>query len=462
MKRKIGWIAGLVVVLAAGAAGAYWWFNKDEKQLAANYLTAQVRKGALEVKVSGTGNIQASARSALKASVSATAEKVNFKKGDVVKKGDILATYVQEDISNQLRSKDIDLKKKELELTDLQTRYKQAEDEDSRASMALSIQKQQLDIEMAKEDIASLKSDKRIEPLVAPIDGVLTVFDVEAGDTVNPNGDIGEIVNLAELQMVVGIDELDIPKVKLDQEATILVEALPDQTFTGKVVSIADEGTASNGVASFEVTILLTETENLKVGMSAEASIMTNKKDEALYLPIEAVQSFQGNYYVMVPAAAGTASGQAGQNGQSGQGGEGAQPGQSGQDGQGGRGRFQNMTDEERAAFREQMGAGRGNMGAAAAGGTGANISETSRVPVQVGINNEDYIEIVSGLSEGDTVVLPTVASSGTTNTPQGFGGFGGGAFTGGGGFPGGGAGAGGGGGAGGGVRMMTGGGGGR
>jgi HlyD family secretion protein len=290
---------------------------------------------------------------------------------------------------------------------------------------------------------------------------------VQPGDSLNPNGELGEIVNFAQLQMVVGIDELDIPKVALDQEAQILVEALPDAAFTGKVVSIADEGTASNGVASFDVTIVLADADNLKVGMSAEASIMTAKKTDALYVPVEAVQSSQGKYYVMVPAATGdapssaTQGGQRNQSGQTGQVGQTGTTGQTGQTGQGTQGqarggiqggqapngnagRFQNMTDEERAALREQFAASRGN--GSAGGNTvrgnaarGASVTSTSRVEVEVGINNEDNIEIVSGLKEGESVVLPTVVSSNSNANPQsGFPGLGGG-FTGGGGFAGGG-----------------------
>ncbi|MCD9021798.1 efflux RND transporter periplasmic adaptor subunit [Cohnella silvisoli] len=465
MSRKKWWIVGLAVVLAAGSWGGYRYFKKDDKQLAASYVTTQVRKGTLEVKISGTGSIQPSARATLKASTVGTALKVNFKQGDTVKKGDVLISYEEEDVSDQVSSKEIDVKKKKLELTDLQTKYKEAADDAARESLMLSIQKQQLDIEMAQQDISSLKTSKSIDPIVAPIDGILSTFDVHAGDSLNPNGELGEIVNFSQLQMVVGVDELDIPKVKLAQESQILVEALPNETFTGKVVAIADEGTTNNGVASFDVTIQLAETKNLKVGMSAEASIMTDKKTDALYVPVEAVQSFQGKYFVMVPstgtgtsagggtnAAAQAAEGNAAASPQSGQGGQAAQ-GQTGQGTQGQTGqnrnssRFQNMTDEERAAMREQFAANRGTGGANASTGTGTNTAATTtRVAVEVGINNEDSIEILSGVKEGDAVVLPTVVSSSSKSNAQtgGFPGLGGagipgggGGFAGGGGFSG-------------------------
>ncbi|QMV44638.1 efflux RND transporter periplasmic adaptor subunit [Cohnella cholangitidis] len=413
MKKKIVWTSALVIVLAAGTWGGIRFYNKQDTQMVASYVTTPVRKGTIEVKVSGTGSIQPSVRETLKASSAGKALKVNFKQGDAVKKGDVLITYEQEDVTDQVRSKEIELKKKKLELADSQTKYKEAADDTARAAMVLSIQKQELDIEMTQDEISSLKTEKSLDPILAPIDGVLATFDVQAGDTLNPNNELGEIVNFAKLQMVVGIDELDIPKVKLKQEAQILVEALPEEKFTGEVVSIADEGTTSNGVASFDVTIVLADAKTLKAGMSAEASIMTEKKTDALYVPVEAVQSSQGKYFVMIPGASsetGTGAG-ATRGQQSGQtdSNPGAAP-QSGQAGQvpqvGDASRFQNMTDEERAAMREQFMANRGN------GSTNANsgntVASSRRMEVEVGINNEDQIEILSGLQEGDLVILPT------------------------------------------------------
>ncbi|MFC5700091.1 efflux RND transporter periplasmic adaptor subunit [Cohnella faecalis] len=507
-----------VIVVGGGATGGWIYWKKDDKPLAAGYSTTVVRKGTLEVKVSGTGTIEPANRQSIKASSgNSTIKSVLHKEGDTVKKGDVLATFEQTDVSSQVKSKQLELKSKKLDLTDLQTKYKTAEDDDSRASIALSIQKQQLNIEMAEADIESLQEDNSIDPIVAPIDGQLTGFDLTAGDALGQNTDLGEVVDYTNLQMVVGVDELDISTIKKGQKAQISVEAISEKTYEGEVVAIADEGTASNGVSSFDVTISVSEPVNLKAGMSAEANILTESKENALYLPIEAVQSLQGQYYVMVPAsgssqgtgtgpsggqgagqgAANGANGQAGQTGQTGQAGQsgqGTQAAQSGQGaktdnqtgtapqngqtgqaapsggagqsgqaggagGQGGPGggfgnmtdeerqamreQFQNMSDEDRQSMRSQFSGGRGAGAGVAATTTG--VTATSRVNVEIGIKNEDSIEIVSGLTEGQQVVLPTVTSSSSSQQNQGFpgGGFGVGGITGGaiggGGMPGGG-----------------------
>lgn len=112
MKKRIVWTSALVIVLAAGTWGGIRFYNKKDTQMVASYATTPVRKGTIEVKVSGTGSIQPSARETLKASSAGTALKVNFKQGDTVKKGDVLITYEQEDVTDQVRSKEIELKKK--------------------------------------------------------------------------------------------------------------------------------------------------------------------------------------------------------------------------------------------------------------------------------------------------------------------------------------------------------------
>ncbi|XID94702.1 efflux RND transporter periplasmic adaptor subunit [Paenibacillaceae bacterium WGS1546] len=443
MKKKIAWTAILAVLIAAGTWAGLRYFKQEDAQLAPSFATATVGKGTIDVKVSGTGSIQPSARKSLKAGAAATVLKVHYAEGDAVKAGDVLATYEEDDVSSQVRSKEIDLKKKNLELADLQTKFKQAPDDETRDSIALSIQKQQLDIEIAQADIEALKESKGIPPLAAPIDGVLAAFDLQTGDSVNPNAELGEIVNYATLQMVVGVDELDIPKVSVDQRAEIRVEALPDRTYEGKVVAIADEGTSSNGVAFFDVTIELAEATGLKVGMSAEASILTASKSDALYVPVEAVQSSQGRYFVMVPGGGGEEAGAADGSGDSdagqapaGSDGEtGGMPPQrrSGGEGGGMAERIQNMSDEEREALREQFMAGRegAGVGAGPDGESRSAATATRRVEVEVGINNEDFIEILSGLREGDVVVLPTASrSSSAGNAMGGFPGMGGGAFS--------------------------------
>ncbi|REE70480.1 HlyD family secretion protein [Paenibacillus taihuensis] len=454
------WVLGIGVLLVAAAVVVYLKMDKSkEKPLTQAQATTRVVKGTIDVSVSGTGSLAPVDRQTIKGAEQGTVDKVYVKEGDIVKKGDVLVSIEGEDNTDKIKSEQVSLESKQLDLQDMQSKLKTATEENDIASIKLNLKKQQLSIDQSVETIADLEDAQNGDTIMAPIGGKVTTLSVAAGDSLNPSTELMEIADFQHLQIAVGIDELDIAKVKVGQSATVTVEALSNQAFTGKVTKIADEGTSSNGVASFDVTVAIDKPGELKSGMSAEANIQIEKKENTLMLPIDAVQSLGGRYMVILPegtAGTGTGTGTTGQgNGANTQGQTGAQSGgaQGDKASQGTQGQGQSGSGTRGQGTRGQgnFGGGQGGFSGGQGGGTGRTgsrnnfASRLGGVPtmVQVGIHNEDYIEILSGLKEGDRVVLPTVVSSTNTNQQQvgfgaaGFGGLGGGGF--GGGFGGGG-----------------------
>lgn len=429
-------------MLLVGAAATFWFVGREDKpQTAAAFATATVQKGTLAASISGTGSIEAASREKVSSGDGGTVEDVFFQEGDLVKKGDVLITFEQKDTVSQINSKQLELKRQQLELEQLQLQYKQSAEagQETLDAIRISIEKQRLTIQGLEDDIANLQGEDAIAPIVAPIDGKLVSFSVEPGDLLREDTEIGEVVNYDAMKIVVSVDELDIASVALDQDATVLVDALPEKTFAGKVVEIAEEGTSNNGVASFDVTVLLSEVDQLKAGMSAEASITTASREETLFLPIDAVQSAQGRYFVLVPGD-GDGSEEAGGPRQAGQAGRNAGQGGEGQTGQ--RGDQAGQSEAGQAGQREggqagQRGAEQAGQSAAGQAAEGAERGGRrqmapgggARVFVETGIHNEDYIEIVSGLREGDPVILPAAAGNAASlqNRMNMGGGFGGG-----------------------------------
>ena len=199
------------------------------------------------------------------------------------------------------------------------------------------------------------------DPITAPADGIITTLSVSAGERVTSGQVVAHLTNYNSLQTVVQIDELDISKIKKGQPVDLKVNAFSDQPYTGKVKAIADEGTSSNGVSTFDVTIQIDKPDNLKVGMSVEASILTVSKKNAIYVPLEAVHSAYGEKYVNLASNAGT-----------------------------------------------------------------------EKQTVKTGIANEDYVEITDGVSAGETVQLPQLATGNASSNNKsslmqgGFGSMGG------------------------------------
>ncbi|WP_231571097.1 efflux RND transporter periplasmic adaptor subunit [Gordoniibacillus kamchatkensis] len=146
------------------------------------------------------------------------------------------------------------------------------------------------------------------DPITAPVAGTMTSLAVGSGDRVTDGKVVAHITNYHDVQTVVQVDELDILKVKPGQTADIKVNAIPDHTYTGKVTAVANEGKVTNGVSNFDVTVHIDAPDSLKVGMTTEADILTDSKDNVLYVPIEAVHSRGGQKFVLIPhnAADGT------------------------------------------------------------------------------------------------------------------------------------------------------------
>ncbi|WP_248547680.1 efflux RND transporter periplasmic adaptor subunit [Paenibacillus odorifer] len=436
MKKKkiVFWTLGVVVVATAGMLVYTLLPDKNSQAAEAPVNTATVTKGDIVVSVSGAGSVIATETGKVKTKDSGTVAEVLVKEGDLVKKGQTLITFEGNDLSDNLKQEQTSLASLETDLEDKQEQYKKlavsGAAEDELANAKRSIEKAKTDISAQQEKIASVQEDMLPpDPLTAPIDGTVTTVNIASGEKAMDGSELIDITDYANLSVVVQVDELDIPTVKLGMPATISLDALPDTEFKGTVTKIANEGTASNGVSLFDVTIGLTSSEGALVGMSAEVSVTTAEKKDVLTVPIEAVQERNGKYTVSIPLAAGSAA-------TSKTTGEGQAPMPSGApDARGG-----------------AMPSGAPDARGGAAGGRNRGNSSGQMVTVEVGLHDESSIEIVSGLHEGDQVIIPTVISTktGTTSTEtetrggmggMGGAGFGGSGFSGGGGFTGGGAG---------------------
>ena len=93
-----------------------------------------------------------------------------------------------------------------------------------------------------------------------------------------------------QMCLSVSVDELDINSVETGQEAVITFDAIEDQKFTGTVTDIGNTASVSGGVAKYTVYITLEKTEQMKQGMNASATITTEKREQVLTLPMNAIQ----------------------------------------------------------------------------------------------------------------------------------------------------------------------------
>ena len=115
-----------------------------------------------------------------------------------------------------------------------------------------------------------------------------------AGSSTNTsNQAVASIITGNATTVSVSIAEVDAPQIQVGQEATITFDALPNQTFTGKVMGINTTGAVTSGVTTYPAVIQLDDTSNASIlpNMSATANIITKVDDNVLLVPSAAVQT---------------------------------------------------------------------------------------------------------------------------------------------------------------------------
>lgn len=350
----------------------------------------------------------------IKSTSGGTVKSVNVRENSHVNAGDIL----------------VELENDELELT--------------KKNSDLKILDANAQVESAKKQLSYYK-------VYAPIDGIIMDQTKKVGDNVKAGDVLGNIIDMKNLQFNVDIDELDIDKIKVGQKVNITVDALTEtntKPLSGEVSKIAFEGTSSNGVSVYPVTIKVNDIENLRIGMNVNASIMVLEKSDVLMVPIEAVTKFGNISSVWVKSNVGSQeSGMQGLGPRSGGDWGGERPNWNGGQPEGG---------GPNTRQRPQSGGSEGQQNRGDRSSQGGQQNANNRMmqrnsgmmdyyngavlrEVTLGINNDSYIEVVSGLEEGEIVVLPPLTTSSSNQGTANQSGFrmGGGMM--GGGMPGGG-----------------------
>lgn len=244
-------------------------------------------------------------------------------------------------------------------------------------------------LQNAKASLESAQDRLDDYMVTSPITGTVVEKTVKAGDNVgtgsNSNNTLCIIYDLTYLEMTLNIDELDIDNVEVGQTVNVTSDAKEGQTFTGVVTKVSVVGTTSGGTTTYPVTVRIDDTDGLRPGMNVDAEIVLSSADGVLAIPSLAVN--RGDTVLVT-------------------------------------------SDSPSAANALEQEAPEGY----------------AYVQVTTGISDDSYIEISSGLQEGDTVAYLRTASSGSDMMMSGMpgGDMGGGMPGGGGGMPSGGPGGGG------------------
>jgi HlyD family secretion protein len=222
--------------------------------------------------------------------------------------------------------------------------------------------------DVARQDYEKSKTNLGYATIYSPVDGIVLSRSVAVGQTVAATYSTPKLFtiakNLKDLQVVAKVDEADIGNVMVGQRVSFTVDAFPDDTFEGVVQQVRLNAGASNNVVTYQVIIKSNnEQMKLKPGLTANVTIYTSEKTNVLSVPSKALRFTPDQTLV---------------------------------------GKDAKIVDCQAA---HKLWTREGNTFTAHA--------------VEIGITNGIRTEILSGVKEGQAVVLDAVAAGGLTNDAQ-------------------------------------------
>ncbi len=298
---------------------------KGNKGVLKGVKVQKVKKMELVEKVNASGEVKPKKFVDLSSDISGRIIKIAVKEGDFVKKGQFLlkidSTYNEweaqrakanlEDLKVQLKIQELNLKSKEREFKRYEKLWKerlisQENFENVKLGYENALHTYQSYLHRIEEAKASFKSaQERIKKsvILSPIDGVVSSLNVEEGEVAivgtmnNPGTVLMTVADLSVMEVEVEVDETDIIKVKVGQEAEVSVDAFPDLKIKGKVSEVGSSAIQKNSLQqstdkakTFKTVItLINPPKNIKPGLSASADIIINRAKNALSVPISSL-----------------------------------------------------------------------------------------------------------------------------------------------------------------------------
>lgn len=284
-------------------------------------VAVSARQGTITRIVTAGGKLQAATQVKLSSNITGDLLTLTVKEGDQVKKGQQLGTIDPRRYEAQLLQSEAartsavaDVQQAKVQVTQLEQELARVQKlatgniasaaELEKAQSELAAGKARLDAALGRQSQtdASLREARHafsMTTLTAPIDGVVTKREKQVGERVR-GSDFSEdvilvISTLSQMEMKMEVGEQEVVYLKEGDAAEVEVDALPGKKFRAEVVEVARNANVKNAgtegeVTTFFVRLALSEKDSRALpGMSAQASVFTDTRDNAVVVPIQAV-----------------------------------------------------------------------------------------------------------------------------------------------------------------------------
>ena len=299
MKRKKILIAAVVVI----AAVVLWLLLRPSKGEGITLETAPTSRITIRNSVTATGTVEPVTEVEVGTQVSGIIDRLYVDYNDVVKAGQLIAEMDKVTLQAELESSQAELANCKAEY-DYQTKnyartkalHEKALVSDQEYDDATYLyEKSRAAYDQAKAAMVKVERNLGYATITSPIDGVVISRAVEEGQTVAAGFETPTLFTIAndltQMQVIADVDEADIGQVSDGQRVEFTVDAYPDDTFEGTVEQVRLEATTESSVVTYEVVITAYNPDlKLKPGLTANVTIFTLEKENALAVPTKALR----------------------------------------------------------------------------------------------------------------------------------------------------------------------------
>lgn len=236
----------------------------------------------LTVTKAYSGTLEGEEQANIVAKISERITNINVRVGQVVEARQVALTLDKSGVSSQYYQAEAAFKNSEKTLERMKSLYNEG---------AISLQS--LDGAQTAFDVAKANFDaaRGTVELATPISGIVTAVNVSVGDLATPGAVLVTIARVGKMKVIFSINETDVTSIAIGQQVEVYSEARPDVKRQGKVVQLSKS--ADVGSRSFEVKALFPNTPDswFKPGMFCKTAVQLSPRENALVIPVAAVQS---------------------------------------------------------------------------------------------------------------------------------------------------------------------------
>ncbi len=309
-RRAAGVIAAAVLSLAVAGCGLLP-SEPQEEDLSAIHLPQiskkpeyEVTTKTLETKVSGSGKILTAKEKTMYFTLDGRRiKKLYIQPGQQVKAGDPLAELDVEDLRKSLRTQQLSIKRQELEIKKL---LRQKDEMDP-----VEFESQMIGFEEQRQQVADMETDIAKATLTAEFDGTIVSLSVQEGDQVKAFDQICIIADPSQKVVAVTLSKDDLAKVAVGMETQVDIGNVGKLQGKIKQLPVPGEGNNNGGNGSLRLDqYLLIDVPELpqtvERGTPLSASVILDRRPDAVVIPLAALRSIGGRTYVQVVEADGT------------------------------------------------------------------------------------------------------------------------------------------------------------